>query len=328
MAKQNKPKKDVILLQSNVLTESRYNFSKIEKNCLYKIIEKVRWDYIEHPNSDTIEGYHDMIVYLEPKVLEDITNKAHRKDAHDALVNLRKRDVEIHWEDGSWMNCGFINWCEYDAKNQVYKVEVSSRIMPYLVDLAKCYTSYSLTVAIALKSTYSQRFYELCCQYKNNIETDGFAGFHKTQQQIREMFCLEDKYKDNQDFNRYVVNKAQKELQDAFAAGQCDLYFNVNIKGRGKDMTYDFKVITREQSERQKVIFDDLRKKWIYLQKEFLAVFKRDQKFVQRVLHDLDFTPGKIEPVYLKYKKLSEDYSGADLARLLRYILKEDFDLK
>ena len=40
-------KKDIALCQDNVLTESRYNFNRIEKNCLYKIIEQVRNEYVE-----------------------------------------------------------------------------------------------------------------------------------------------------------------------------------------------------------------------------------------------------------------------------------------
>lgn len=324
----NEKRKDVILIQDNVLTESRYNFNRIEKNCLYKIIEKVRQDYIEQPNTQTIEGFHDMVVYLSPSVLEDITDKSHRKQAHDALVSLRKRDVEIHWEDGSWLNCGFINWCRYDATSRIYKVQVSSEIMPYLVELARKYTSYSLTVAIALKSTYSQRFYELCCQYRNWVEKDGIPGFHKTQTQLREMFCLENKYERALDFNTKVVYKAQKELKAAYEAGQCDLYFDVNVKGRGKDMHYDFKIRTKEQSEAQKKAFEDIRQRWLFIQQELMAIYPKDPKFVQRVMKELDFNPNLVDQVFAKVQKAKAGLSGSDLAKLLRYILKEDFGLE
>lgn len=321
-------KKNTTILQSNVLTESRYNFSRIEKNCLYKIIEKVRQEYIENPNTKSVEEFQDMVVHLPPSVLEDIADKAHRKQAHDALVGFRKRDVEITWEDGSWLNTGFINWCKYSAGSDMYQVSVSGAIMPYLVELARQYTAYSLTIAIALKSVYSQRFYELCCQYRNNVEKDGFPGFHKTQDQLRDMFFLEDKYKDNQDFNRNVIKRAEEELKAMYDKGQCDLYFAVNIKGRGKSMCYDFKIHTREQSEAQKQAFEDVRVKWLYIQQELLAVYKRDTKFVQRTMKALDFNPNLVDPVFAKIKKARESLSGADLAKLLRFILKEDFDLK
>lgn len=327
MVAMSEKKKDIALCHDNALTESRYNFNRIEKNCLYKIIEQVRNEYVEGSTKENGD-FQNMHITMPSNVLEDIADKKHKKDAHDALIKLRKRDFEIWKEDGSWFNCGFVNWCEYDAQNKVYKVEVSSRIMPYLVELARHYTTYSLTVAITLKSVYSQRFYEMCCQYRNRIENDGLAGFHKTQQQLRTMFCLEDKYPLNADFNRNVINRAQAELKASYDKKQCDLYFDVNIKGRGSEMCYDFKIHTREQSERQKQVFEDCRKKWIYIQQELLAVYKRDTKFVQRTMKALDFNPNLVDPVFAKIKKARESLSGADLAKLLRFILKEDFDLK
>lgn len=309
--------------QSNILTEARYEVNRIQKNCLYKIIEQVRHDYVETPKKE----YTNLHVNLHPSVLEDITDKTHKQDAHDALVAFRKRDVEILREDGSWFNCGFVNWCEYDARENVYKVEVSYRIMPYLVDLARQYTSYSLTVAISLKSVYSQRFYELCCQYRNNIERGGIPGFHKTQQQLREMFCLEDKYPLNADFNKRVINKAQAELKSMYEAKQCDLYFDVNIKGRGKGMFYDFKIHTREKTTQQQAAFDDIRKKWLYIQRQTSAIFKKDPKFVQRICKELDFNPNLIDPVFDKLQRLEGEYKGSELAKILRYVLKADFSL-
>jgi plasmid replication initiation protein len=314
---------EVKLYQSNVLTESRYNVNRIQKNCLYKIIEKVRQDYIENQK----DRYENLHVTLPPSVLEDITDKKHKQDAHDALVALRKRDVEIHYEDGSWLNCGFINWAKWNTKENLYKIEVSSEIMPFLVDLARQYTSYSLTVAMSLKSVYSQRFYELCCQYRNRIENDGIPGFHKTQQQLREMFCLEDKYPLNADFNKRVIQKAQTELKTMYDAKQCDLYFNVNIKGRGKDMCYDFKICTREKSVQQQEAFNDTRKKWLYIQGQMTNIFKKDTKLVQRISKTLDFNPNLIEPVFTKLQRLEKEYKGAELAKILRYVLKNDFEI-
>lgn len=320
-------KKDVTLCHANVLTESRYDFNRIEKNCLYKIIEQVRRDYVEGTAKEN-GGFQNMHVTMQPNVLEDIADKAHRRQAEEALIKLRKRDIEIRGEDDLWFNSGFINWCEYDPKTKVYRVEVSYRIMPYLVELAKCYTAYSLTIAITLKSVYSQRFYELCCQYRNRIEKDGLAGFHKTQQQLREMFCLEDKYQTNKDFNRNVIHKAQEELKFTYDKGQCDLYFDVYIKGRGTEMCYDFKIYTREQSDRQKEVFEDVRKKWLYIQNRMTAIYKRDPKFVQGVMKNLDFKPNLIDPVLEKLQKLEREYKGNDLAKLLRWVLKEDFEIK
>ena len=316
-----------LIVQSNALTESRYDFTKIEKNCIYKIIEKVRHDYVENPNADMVEEFDNMKVTFTSAVLGDITDSNHTRDAHDALVGLRKRDIDMVNSDGSWANVGLINWSKFNAKTKTYTVEVSSMIMPHLVELARQYTSYSITVAMALKSVYSQRFYELCCQYRNNIEVDGYAGFHKTQEQLRKMFCLEDKYLQNQDFNRNIIKKAQKEIKAFFDAGQCDLWFDVTIKGRGKAQSYDFKIYTREQSERQKVVIADIRQKWFYINGRMKASFKRDPKFVERTMKALEMNPNLIEPVFNKVLKMEANFKDQDLSKMLRWILREDFNL-
>lgn len=321
-------KKEVTNYQGNALTEGRYDFNRIEKNCLYKIIEKVQHDYIENQSSEDSGAFKNLHITLPPAVLEDITDKWRKKEAHDALIKLRKRDVEIRYPDGSWLNCGFINWARWDEKKQLYTVEVSSEIMPYLVELAKQYTSYSLTVAMTLRSAYSQRLYELCCQYRNNFEKDGFAGFHKTQQQLREMFCLEDKYTRSNDFNSNIIYRPQAELKKLYDKGQCDLYFEVQIKGRGKEMAYDFKIHTKQQSERQKKSFDDLRKKWAYIHGRMSNTYKRDPKFVERVMKALDFNPSLIDPVLAKLQRDEQKFQGAEFARYFRAVLFAEWELK
>lgn len=71
-------KKDIALCQDNVLTESRYNFNRIEKNCLYKIIEQVRNEYVEGSAKEN-GGIQNMFVTIQQEVLEQITDKTHKK---------------------------------------------------------------------------------------------------------------------------------------------------------------------------------------------------------------------------------------------------------
>lgn len=78
MVAMSEKKKDIALCQDNVLTESRYNFNRIEKNCLYKIIEQVRNEYVE--GAATVNGgFQNMFVTIQQEVLEQITDKTHKK---------------------------------------------------------------------------------------------------------------------------------------------------------------------------------------------------------------------------------------------------------
>ena len=72
-------KKEVTNYQGNALTEGRYDFNRIEKNCLYKIIEKVQHDYIENQSNEDSEAFKNLHITLPPAVLEDITDKWRKK---------------------------------------------------------------------------------------------------------------------------------------------------------------------------------------------------------------------------------------------------------
>ncbi|MBQ2457970.1 MAG: replication initiation protein [Bacteroidaceae bacterium] len=317
---------EIILCQSNMLTESRYSFSRIEKKCIYLVINKVRQDYVEGTMQKDL--FDNMRVEINSSDLALIAGEDNTKHAKDALRALRHRDIEMEDEEGNWLNTGFITMAKYTAKTNTFLVEVSSEIMPHLVELARKFTAYNLTVAMTLKGKYSQRFYELCCQYRNRIEKDGYAGFHKTQQQLRDMFCIENKYAQNSLFNEYVIESARQELKEMYDNNQCDLYFDVNIKGRGKSMCYDFKIRTREGEEARKIKFEDTRKKWTFIYGTLQGLFGKDPKYVERIAKQTEFHAELITPIFEKIQKLKDEYPKKDLAKLLRYILKEDFGLK
>lgn len=313
------------IAQANSITESRYDFNRIEKNALYCIIREVRKNYVEERVE--YEGYQNMTVFIDEIDLVDIAGKRHKEEAKDALINLRHRDITIQHQDGSWFNCGFINYAQYISVNKVYEVEVSKKIMPYLVDLASRYTVYSLTVAMMLKSKWAQRFYELCCQYQNHLEK-GIPTFHKSVGQLRYMFMLEDKYPLLTDFKRNVIDKAQKELKEAYKKGDCNLWFEYTQSGRGDDAEFKFTIHTDEQTQAQQKQFKELREMSYNIYKTLLSIFPKDTKFCEKCWKHLDFYPDKIEPLYGKLERIIKNYpKGKDRAKVTRYMLNEDFQM-
>ncbi len=313
-------KKDIMLSQSNALTSSRYDFNPIEKRAIYHIIRKVRHDYIEGTMQRDL--WANMYVYINAADLAEITDEKHTKEAKAALKSLRHRDIEMEDKEGNWLNVGFINYAKYDARHKVYEIEVSKTIMPHLVELASQFTEYSLTVAISLKSKYSQRFYELACQYRAR------RTFFLEQAKLRQMLKLEDKYPQNQDFKRKVIDVAIHEMKEAYDAGQCDLWLEFAQEGRGKEVRYNFKIHTKQDDAQELELFGEVRKLALHVYRRCKEIFRRDPKYCERVLQHLDFNPDKIQPVFDKLTKMEKDYKGTDLAKLLRWVLREDFDIK
>jgi len=314
-------KKNEIISQSNALTSSRYDFSPTEKRVLYHIIAKVRHDYVEGTMQRDL--WNNMYVYINSSDLSSIADADHTERARQALRDLRHKDVEIKDDEGNWLNVGFINYAKYRAKTKQYEVEVSKEIMPHLVELARNFTSYSLTVAISLKSKYSQRFYEWAHQYLGRSTKTFFLDFAD----LKTMMKLGDGYNLKSNIQNKVIDVALNELKTAYDGKQCDLWLESYDEGRGKSTRWFFKIHTWEDDEAERIRFNEVRKLELYIYNKAKQIYKRDQKFCDRILKALDFDPDKIQPVFDKLVKLEKDYKGQDLAKLFRYILREDFEI-
>ena len=135
--------------------------------------------------------------------------------------------------------CWFYKLCR--NKKGVAEVQVSKKLIPYLVELTQQYTEYSLTVAMSLRSKWSQRIYEICSQWRSA------GGFRISIKDLREQFMLEAKYSEYAALKERVLQIAHKELKTLYDAGQCDLYFEYSEEKKGRSVeSLRFKVISRE----------------------------------------------------------------------------------
>lgn len=316
-------KKNELISQSNALTSSRYDFSPTEKNVLYRIIQRVRHDYVEGTIQHDL--WDNLIIYINSVDLSQIADENHTKRARKALRDLRHKDIEIEDENGNWLNVGFINYAQYNAKTKMYEVEVSKKIMPHLVELAKNFTTYSLTVAITLKSRYSQRFYEWAHQYLGRDTKTFFFDF----EDLKTMLKLGDGYNLKSNIQSKVIDTAMKELKAVYNEGRSDLWLESYDEGRGKSTRWYFKIHTKdEEVMQQQEAIKDLQKMSLYIFQANNRIFKKDPKFRERIQKAVDFDPSMIRPVYDKLVKLEKDTKVAELPALWRYILREDFDIR
>ena len=317
-----------VVAQSNALTGARYQLDLVEKRCLYKIIREVRRKYIETTEGDK-NIFHNLVLSIPRKDIDELCPD-NKRLARASLKNLRHRDFDWEGEevdeDGyrDWINCGFIAWSQYSNKTRTYEIEVPSVFLPFLVCLAEQYTEYDITLAISLRSKYTQRFYELCCQYRRK------GKFFLDIESLRQMLCLEDKYPNFAHLKNKVIDIAQKELRELYESGESDICFTYTEDKKtkvGKQVTrLWFQVVDRNASESldYKKVDDMLRAITIKLGE----LYKKDKKFVRRVIDALQLHPDKIEPLFDKINTKLSDYPSSEIAPLLRYILKEDFGIR
>lgn len=314
-------KKMDMICQTNALTNARYNFTAMEKNVLYVITKKIRENYVDGSMPDANSKWHNFYVFLNPSDFSRIADENHTARAREALVKLRSKTIEIEDNEGNWLCIGFINYAKYLPQRKQYVVEISEEIMPHLVELTRCFTAYSLTVVISLKSKYSQRFYELACQYRT---AKSFFVHHV---ELEKMLKMENVYPRISDFKRNVIDVAIHELIVAYENNRSDLWLVYEQEGRGKESRYRFWIHTKEEEKEQENI-NDIRKLQIVIYNHCKEIFLKDPKFCERIMQDLNLRPEKIQKLHLKLSKMQQDYKGRDLAKLLRWILREDFGIE
>ncbi|MGL5312076.1 MAG: replication initiation protein [Peptostreptococcaceae bacterium] len=311
----------IMLAQDNILTQSRQDFSVIEKRCLYQIIREVRNRYIE-TNTGQKDLFDNMYLELLPSTLATLGDEP--KDVYKALKKLAQKDIEIETED-TWVYTHWILQAKHEKKRNIYTIDVSRDIMPYLVELASEFTTYDLTVAISLKSTYSQRFYEYCSQYKNRAN----KTFFFTVEKLREMLMLEDKYPNIAHFKQKVLDVAQKEIKDLYDKGQCDLWFDYAVKDteKRKVLSYFFFVHTKEE-EQTKVDYQSVNTCLQRIMTILGVFFPRDKKYIKRVIQEVQLRPDIAMELLEKLDKKVMNYDKKEIAPIIRYVLNSDYGIK
>jgi len=312
------------LAQANQLTMARYDFSAIEKRCLYFVIGEVRRLYVDS-NKGQKDLFDNMTLIVPPENLQGLADEV--KDVYNALRKLRNKTIEIENED-VWIYTSWILQAKHEKKQNVYIIDVSREILPYLVELASSFTSYDLTVALTLKSTYSQRLYELCNQYKNRNSQTFFLEIDK----LKELLKIEDKksYNNTYDLKRKVLDVAQKELETLFKAGQSDLYFTYRPKDtKGKKiLSFFFDIVTKQSEEQMMLDFANTQSqiaRILSICKEFI---KNDEKYISRILKALNLQPNEAQNVLEKLNRILNKYDKNDIPKLIRFTLDMDFGIK
>ncbi len=197
------------LIQSYVLTTAKYDFSVTEKRILYRLVElcqfategqKLNKDYAIQLG--VFENMHK--ITLAHHLLLKHGESENYTEVKKALKSLRNKTIEYN-SNGVWKVMGIIELPKFFEKGYVEFV-VHPEIYQSILDFSKGFRKYELVTAMSFDSVFSMRFYELLSGQKKALTY--------TIDQLKIMFKVEDKYKLNADFIRYVVDKAKDELDE------------------------------------------------------------------------------------------------------------------
>ena len=307
--------KEIVIAQDNRLTSSRYELTLIEKRIFYYIIKEVRSKY----NTGQRDLFDDLILNIRVSDLcKEVNQEDNKKETRKALEKFRSRNFTYeNIEEDEWMTCGFINYAH--IKKGIAEIQVSHKLMPFLVELSSQYTAYSLHVAMSLKSKWSQRMYELCQKWQ------GTDGFRISVDELRKSFILEDKYNRYALLNERVLQVAKKELKELYDLGQCDVYFEFTEERNGRTVEMLRFKLFRKNAMNVKTTNDLL----LELIPVFQSMYETSSKpkndvFVKEVILQLQKYPNLIEPLNKRIKEILAEGMKNDTPKYIRYILNED----
>lgn len=315
--------RDVTLRQDNRLTNARYELTLVEKRVLYIIIKQIRKDFVLNHNGQR-NLFDNLVIKMRgSQVTKDLDLKPHH--IKEALKQLRQRSFE--WQNEydeedprhEWFEVGFINYGDWTTTGLI-EVEVSKKILPFFVELADKFTEYSALVAISLRSKWSQRFYELCCQWRVA------GGFQLEVSKLREMLMLEDSYKRYASLKKYVIEVARKELQELYDKGQSDVCFAYSELKNGRSVdALKFKVLTSKDKET--LSLDDMD---YYVRVHLHNMFETEKKpknkeFIDKTMVHLRLNPDDLKHCYKRLFDTVLKLPKAEQGKYMRYIIQNDY---
>lgn len=197
--------KDVI--QSYLMTVSKYNFSVYEKRILYRLVEAMQCELEGkklYPGLRIEKNLYDDRVVLMPisafLANDDDENYTRVKKA---LLDLRNKAFEF--DDGQvWKVIGIIEKPQFNYKRGWVRFEIQPEIYNAVLNFSNGFRKYELKTAMEFTSQYSMRFYELMSGQERPLIY--------TIEDLKIMFGVQDKYKRNPDFIKWIVKPAKEEL--------------------------------------------------------------------------------------------------------------------
>lgn len=231
------------VVKSNRIVEASYELTLNEQRLILMCIAKIkRGDDI---NADTIfeisvsefATRFGLTMGRSYSQLQDATERLYERSVSIKGISSRPNKPKIKVIKSRWIS----NIRYLEGEGGIH-LQFSPVMIPYISHLHSEFTIYDLESISKMSSTYSIRIYELLTQWvsvgKRSISVE----------ELREILCLENKYKAVKDLKARVINPAIKEINNT-----SDLNVSYEQYKEGRSIKgFDF-LLEKKQSLKLKV---------------------------------------------------------------------------
>jgi hypothetical protein len=217
------------LRKSNRLVNSRNSLTATQQRILLLMLASSRgnekFDWLEIP-------IHKAIDITGQKMAQG----GQYRQIRESVAALQQKPVYVPYESGEWKALQMIEVDSEKAKGAIRVRFTDSEDIREVVSNTfqkggAGYTSYKLGIACKLRKKYSLRIYEKLKRTCNQQQRERTATSYSLKM-LRYEFCLEDKYSNNGDFKRWVLDPAVEEINsvsDLTVSYQLDRKYNASV---------------------------------------------------------------------------------------------------
>ena len=199
------------LIQSYIMTTAKYDFNVYEKRIIYRLVEMAQGELQGIKFADNCQKIeHDLFSCVNITMpiaclLNGEDDKNYARVKRSPTVASAKKSLSMKMMK-SGKSISIIALPYIRKRSSVLSFQVHPRVWDCILDFSKGFRKYELKAAMSFKSQFSMRFYELLSNQKTPLIY--------SIEQLKEMFCVADKYERINDFMRKVVEAAKKELDE------------------------------------------------------------------------------------------------------------------
>ncbi len=238
------------LLQPTVLTFMKHDYTLMQNKIYHQVIDKLQFavkEAITNYKSTNVDDATKTSLfttgdYDDPDNPDSLRLKIHISEfgvartsysqLKDALRTISCIPVEIPYEiDGRpWMQleslCSIRMPKEFQARTDFIYIIIKKRTANCMLSIKSGYTKYLKQTVTNSRNSYTPRLYTLLSLYK------GMPSKKIKTRYLRQLLCVEDKYKIWRDFRVKILESAYKDLKRMCIDGIADFYFEwENIYG-------------------------------------------------------------------------------------------------
>lgn len=207
--------KSNLIKQSNEITLSKQDLTKKQRDCFYLIVNEINRRKIKN---ELIDGAQLYKIEIPTEKIRKMCGISHISEYSETFKSLTEKSVGIAKSDGFvWIS--LLAKSEYKSGDSSVSVYIVNDLIPYFLEIAKKFTVYDIDIVVGFRSSYTQRFYEICNMFAS------MGKFTMSLSMLRERFNLVG-YNNYSNLKARVLNTAKKEMEKFYNEGKCDIKFD------------------------------------------------------------------------------------------------------